>query len=513
MIEFYLNGQPQTVENADPNLSILEWLRTKMRLTGTKEGCASGDCGACTVVTGTPVISKSGNPKGMEYQAVNSCITLMGSLHGKHLVTVDALQEAPGHPVQQAMMEHHGAQCGFCTPGFIMSLFALHTRQEGKAADDHTLLEALSGNLCRCTGYRPIMDAGRQAMVQTWSPEPAKTLQGKSGEGVANSLKDSFKDKGVLKALTEMGSRPSSFTAPGGRRYDAPTSLKDMRELRKRFPDSRLVAGSTDLALEITQQLKTLDHLVSIERVPELHTLSSDSHGLVIGAGVTYEHFRKPLSKLWPDFDAMLGRLGSVQIRNRGTLGGNIGNASPIGDMPPPLIALDATLVLDGPKGERELPIERFFLGYKKTDLQPGEFVRSVRVPAPAQNQRLFIYKISKRLDDDISAVLGAFRLTVIDGIVSDCRLAFGGMAATPARAKAAEAALSGQPWNDDSVSRAITALAGDFTPMSDVRASASYRLQVAGNLLRRALLASATDSPHSSPELLVTDFRVTDHA
>lgn len=509
MIEFYLNGQPQTLESADPNLSILEWLRTKMRLTGTKEGCASGDCGACTVVTGTPVTSKSGNPKGMEYQAVNSCITLMGSIHGKHLMTVDALQNTPGHPVQQAMMEHHGAQCGFCTPGIIMSLFALHTRQEGKAADDHTLLESLSGNLCRCTGYRPIMDAGREAMVRTWSPETATTHQNNVAAGLASSLKD----KGVLKALTDMGSRPSSFTAPDGRRYDAPTSLKDLQELRKRFPDSRLVAGSTDLALEITQQLKSLDHLVSIERVPELHTLSSDSHGLVIGAGVTYEHFRKPLSKLWPDFDGMLGRLGSVQIRNRGTLGGNIGNASPIGDMPPPLIALEATLVLDGPKGERELPMECFFLGYKKTDLQPGEFIRSVRVPAPAQNQRLFIYKISKRLDDDISAVLGAFRLTVIDGMVSDCRLAFGGMAATPARAKAAEAALTGQPWNDTSVSGAIAALADDFTPLNDVRASASYRLQVAGNLLRRALLASATDSLDSSPALLVTDFRVTDHA
>lgn len=486
MIEFLLNGRIEKVDQVDPNLSILEWLRTKMRLTGTKEGCASGDCGACTVITGTP--DQQGN---IRYEAINSCISLVGSLHGKELVTVDAFQQEPGHPVQRAMMEKHGAQCGFCTPGIVMSLIALHANKEGTDPNDHRLLEALSGNLCRCTGYRPIIDAGRQALVQEWTPEPSHPAASLCGTS----------------ARPELSGIPGGSVSSGmtdGLRYDAPATLAELRELRRNFPDSRLVAGSTDLALEITQQLKALPHLISVERVDELKGCTQEGDELVIGAAATYQQFRGPLSALWPAFDPMLERLGSLQIRNRGTVGGNIANASPIGDMPPPLIALGATLVLDGPDGERQLPLEDFFQGYKQTDLKPGEFVHSVRVPVPRANEQLYIYKISKRLDDDISAVLGAFRLTVEDGVVADCRLAFGGMAATPARALKAEAALKGQPWNDDSVAAAIIALADDFTPMTDVRASAAYRQQVAGNLLRRALLAS---DANTSETLTVTDY------
>ena len=486
MIEFLLNGRLEKVDQVDPNLSILEWLRTKMRLTGTKEGCASGDCGACTVITGTPDLD--GN---IQYEAINSCISLLGSLHGKELITVDAFQQEPGHPVQRAMMEKHGAQCGFCTPGIVMSLIALHAHKEGTDPNDHGLLEALSGNLCRCTGYRPIIDAGRQALVQEWTPEPSHPAASLCGTSARPEL------SGIP------GGSVSSGTADG-LRYDAPATLTELRELRRNFPESRLVAGSTDLALEITQQLKTLPHLISLERVDELKGCAQEGDELVIGAAATYQQFRGPLSALWPAFDAMVERLGSLQIRNRGTLGGNIANASPIGDMPPPLIALGATLVLDGPDGERRLHLEDFFHGYKQTDLKPGEFVHSVRVPVPAANEQLYIYKISKRLDDDISAVLGAFRLTVDNGVVADCRLAFGGMAATPARAHKAEATLKGQPWNEAGVAAAITALASDFSPLTDVRASAAYRLQVAGNLLRRALLAS--DANTSEP-LMVTDY------
>lgn len=484
VIEFLLNGRIEKVDRIDPNGSILEWLRTKMHLTGTKEGCASGDCGACTVITGTP--DDQGN---IRYQAINSCISLLGSLHGKELITVDAFQQEPGHPVQRGMMEQHGAQCGFCTPGIVMSLIALHANQKGADQDDPRLLEALSGNLCRCTGYRPIIDAGRQALVQEWTPDaehPAAAL------GSGRSTPE----------LSAIHRGSITLTSPDGPRYDAPVSLEELRELRKSFPDSRLVAGSTDLALEITQQLKTLDHLISVERVPELKVCIRDGKELVLGAAATYQQFHTSLCELWPAFEAMLERLGSLQIRNRGTVGGNIANASPIGDMPPALIALDATLVLDGPEGERRLPLENFFLGYKQTDLKSGEFVHSVRVPVPKPNEQLYIYKISKRLDDDISAVLGAFRMTLDKGVVADCRLAFGGMAATPARASRAEAALKGQPWNDDSVAGAITALARDFSPLTDVRASAAYRQQVAGNLLRRALLAS-----DSSATLMVTDY------
>jgi xanthine dehydrogenase small subunit len=372
-----------------------------------------------------------------------------------------------------------------------MSLIALHANKEETGQDDHQLLEALSGNLCRCTGYRPIMDAGRQALVEEWTPEsehPAAALA--SGKAAPE--------------LTGIHRGSVNLTAPEGPRYDSPISLDELRELRRSFPDSRLVAGSTDLALEITQQLKTLDHLISVERIPELMVCSREGDELVLGAAATYRQFHQSLCSLWPAFDAMLERLGSLQIRNRGTVGGNIANASPIGDMPPPLIALDATLVLDGPDGERRLPLEDFFHGYKQTDLKPDEFVHSVRVPVPKTNEQLYIYKISKRLDDDISAVLGAFRLTVENGVVADCRLAFGGMAAPPARAAKAEAALKGQPWNDDSVTAAIAALADDFQPLSDVRASAAYRQQVAGNLLRRALLSA---DAHPSDPLMVTDY------
>ncbi|MBL1271257.1 MAG: xanthine dehydrogenase small subunit [Marinobacter maritimus] len=486
MIEFLLNGQIEKPDHIDPNLSILEWLRTKMRLTGTKEGCASGDCGACTVITGTP-----GESGDILYQAINSCITPMASLHGKELVTIEAFQQEPGHPVQSCMVEQHGAQCGFCTPGIVMSLTALHAnRKEGGTSNDQ-ILEALSGNLCRCTGYRPIVAASHQAMVEEWQPEPGHPAAGMANRATTAPL---------------AGIHRNSFTLnmPEGSRYDAPVSLHELRALRREAPYSRLVAGGTDLMLEVTQQLNTLDHLISLERIPELQGCVLDDNELVIGAATTYHQLRGPLCELWPAFDAMLERLGSLQIRNRGTLGGNIANASPIGDMPPPLIALGATLVLDGPEGERKLPLEEFFQGYKQTSLQPGEFVHSVRVPVPEVNEALYIYKVSKRLDDDISAVLGAFHLTVDNGVVRACRLAFGGMAAIPARAPHAEAALTGQPWNEESLQAALTALADDFSPLSDVRASSGYRLQVAGNLLRRTLLAS-TSLP--GEQLMVTDY------
>ncbi|MAK51806.1 MULTISPECIES: xanthine dehydrogenase small subunit [unclassified Marinobacter] len=486
MIEFLLNGRIEKVDQFDPNLSILEWLRTKMRLTGTKEGCASGDCGACTVITGTA--DQHGNTR---YEAINSCITLLGSLHGKELITVEAFQQEPRHPVQQGMMEKQGAQCGFCTPGIVMSLTALHANRKGGTVSNHQILEALSGNLCRCTGYRPIIDAGKDAMVKEWTPDtehPAASMVPESSES----------------ALSQFHRNNITMEAAGGARYDAPVSLDDLRSLRRTYPDSRLVAGSTDLALEITQQLSSFDHLVSVERITELKGCIREGDELVIGAATTYQEFRASLCDLWPAFDAMLDRLGSLQIRNRGTLGGNIANASPIGDMPPPLIALNAFLVLDGPAGQRSMPIEDFFLGYKQTALKSGEFLHSVRIPAPKTDEALHIYKVSKRLDDDISAVLGAFRLTITDGVVSDCRLAFGGMAATPARALQTENALKGQPWNKNSVATAIKVLGGDFSPLSDVRASASYRLQVAGNLLRRAWLAS--DSLPRE-QLTVTDY------
>ena len=486
MIEFLLNGRIEKVDQFDPNLSILEWLRTKMRLTGTKEGCASGDCGACTVITG--ITDQTGNTR---YDAINSCITLLGSLHGKELITIEAFQQEPHHPVQKGMMDNHGAQCGFCTPGIVMSLAALHANRKDATVSNHQILEALSGNLCRCTGYRPIIEAGKDAMVKEWTPDTEHPAAGMAA-GLPGSAPTLFHGENITSKTLE------------GARYDAPVSLDELRSLRRAYPDSRLVAGSTDLALEITQQLASLDHLVSVERIQALKSCDREGDELVIGAATTYRDFRASLSELWPAFDPMLERLGSLQIRNRGTLGGNIANASPIGDMPPPLIALNAVLILDGPDGQRSMPIEDFFLGYKQTALKPGEFLHSVRIPAPKSDEVLHIYKVSKRLDDDISAVLGAFRLTITDGVVSDCRLAFGGMAATPARALQTENALKGKLWNEENLAAAIHTLGSDFSPLSDVRASASYRLQVAGNLLRRALLSS--DSLPRE-QLTVTDY------
>lgn len=488
MIEFHLNGQPQTLESADPNLSILEWLRTKMRLTGTKEGCASGDCGACTVMLGTP-----SEQDGLSYQSVNSCIALIGSLHGKHLVTIDALQSEPAHPVQTAMVECHGSQCGFCTPGIIMSLVALHHEAATQPdCDRHRVLEALSGNLCRCTGYRPIMDAATRSIVngvQEWD-----------GGGLLETAVPSVKDTSA-----------ASLQDAHGKRFDAPVTLEQLRDLLAGSPDARLVAGSTDLALEITQQLKTLPHLVSTEQVPELQRIDVTDEGVCIGAAVSYRRAGSVLNDRWPAFGPMLERLGSLQIRNRGTLGGNIGNASPIADMPPPLIALGAQIQLDSVEGTRWLPLEDFFLDYRKTALRAGEFIRTVRVPEPRSDastsaERLFIYKVSKRLDDDISAVLGAFWFQFDGEQISDCRLAYGGMAATPKRARSAEAALRGATFDDASISKAIAALASDFSPMSDVRASAAYRAQVAGNLLRRALLEYSAGAD-SDDRLMVTDY------
>ncbi|WP_105103429.1 xanthine dehydrogenase small subunit [Microbulbifer pacificus] len=491
MIEFYLNGRHRQLASVDPNLTVLEWLRTEARLTGTKEGCASGDCGACTVAIGT--LDSSTDSERLRYDSVNSCIALVGSLHGKHLITVDGLQSEPAHPVQKEMVECHGAQCGFCTPGIIMSLFALHTesRARGKTVDDAALMESLGGNLCRCTGYRPIVEAGRKAAVQEW--QPAEGTEQKSTPAEIDLRGPAWlQNPAMIAQLKQVQNNPVTVAAENGRRYDAPITLAQLRQLRAEFPQARLVAGGTDLSLEITQFLRDLDHVISVNNIPELQEIREQQDGLYLGAAASYRAAEHALASRWPHFHTMLERLGSKQIRNRGTVGGNIGNASPIGDMPPALIALGAELELDGVDGVRRLPLQEFFHDYKKTDLRPNEFIRGVWIPASLSDEQLLIYKISKRLDDDISAVLGAFWLKLDGAIVEDCRLAFGGMAAIPKRAANAEAALRGQPWNLSSVARAVGALAEDFSPMSDVRASAEYRQQVAGNLIRRALLDSA---------------------
>lgn len=507
MIKFYLNGLQQSVDNLDPNLSILDWLRTHKRLTGTKEGCASGDCGACTVAIGSP---NPEQPSRLRYDSVNSCIALVGSLHGKHLVTIEALSQAPGHPVQKEMIDCHGAQCGFCTPGIIMSLFALHTEKaaRGDATNDQELLEALSGNLCRCTGYRPIIEAGRKASVQTWNPGQAANEPAQPAPATALAQGPAWlQSPEMIADLKRFEQRATSFTSPSGQRYDAPTTLEALRKLRQNYPEARMVAGGTDFSLEITQQLKDLPHIIGLSGIRALQDITEDTNGIYIGAGATYRAATHILEKHWPDFGPMLERLGSRQVRNRGTLGGNIGNASPIGDMPPTLLALGAELELDSVDGVRRIPLDDFFLCYKKTCLADNEFIRGVWIPAPKADETLLIYKISKRIDDDVSAVLSAFWLKRDGDTVSDCRLAFGGMAGVPKRATKTEALIKGQPWNQDSVDLAAAALEQEFEPMSDVRASAAYRRQIAGNLLRRAFLETSQGANSTQQPLMVTDY------
>jgi xanthine dehydrogenase small subunit len=471
-IRFLLNGAPRRLSSVPPTTTVLDYLRDVERLCGTKEGCAEGDCGACTVVLGEPTA------EGLRWRAVNGCIAFVPQLDGKALLTVEGLAERQAggaselHPVQAAMVEHDASQCGFCTPGFVMALFAFE--HGGEAASDEAVHEALAGNLCRCTGYRPIVAAARQiagAPDRFAAAEPA-----------------------MLRALAELR-EDRDLALPrkkGGAPFFAPASLDRLLELRAAHPRAQLLAGGTDLALLVTKEYRTLGSVILVTGVPELSRIEIGRDDVVLGAAVTYTDALPVLERYWPSFAALVKRIGSRQIRNLGTIGGNIANASPIGDTPPPLIALGATLRLRSRRGSRDMPLEDFFVGYHKTTLAPDEIVDSVRVPLPRADTIFRTYKIAKRWDQDISAVCGAYLLTLRDGRVADARVAYGGMAATPRRARCCEAALIGAPWTEATVADAASALAEDFAPIADWRASAAYRSTVAGNLLHRLWLETA---------------------
>ena len=464
-VRFLLGQELVELDRVDPTQTVLDWLRLERRRTGTKEGCNEGDCGACTVV----LARLRGD--WLDYRAVNACIQFVATLDGCQLLTVEDLKQPDGglHPVQQAMVDCHGAQCGFCTPGFVMSMFAL-TRSADTCPDEAAIDDTLAGNLCRCTGYAPIVRAAQQAFAS----EPRR-------DAIEAAAAD------TLQRLQALQDEETLVVGDGGgRRFIAPATVDALAELLLAEPAATIVAGSTDVGLWVTKQMRRLDPIVYLGRVAELRRIEETADGVVIGAGVSHSDAMRAVAPLYPDLGEMWRRFASVQIRNAGTLGGNIANGSPIGDGNPSLIAAGATLQLRRGAERRSLPLEQFFIAYGKQDRRPGEFVECITVPRPTPGTRFRAYKISKRFDQDISAVMAAFRLRVENGTVADVRLADGGMSATPRRGANAEAAILGRPWTEATVEAAVKALGEDFQPISDMRASAGYRLSVARNLLRR---------------------------
>jgi xanthine dehydrogenase small subunit len=477
-VRFLLGHEPRCLAGVDPTLTVLDYLRGIEHRKGTKEGCAEGDCGACTVVLARPTAD------GLRYEAVNSCIQFVPTLDGCQLLTVEDLKGPNGelHPVQRAMVEAHGSQCGFCTPGFVMSLFTLW--RQGGAPTTQRIDDALAGNLCRCTGYGTIVKAA---------------LAMGTVEGATAHLAD--REAEVAQSLRRLADDETVLVEHEGRRFYAPATADQLAAILLKHPTAVVLSGSTDVGLWVTKQHRILETLVYVGRVAELRRIALTPDAIEIGAGVTCSDGMDALAAEWPDMGEIYRRFASVQIRNAATIGGNVANGSPIGDSPPMLIAAGAELVLRRGDVRRSMPLEAFFLAYGRQDRQPGEFVEKVTVPRRKPGQRFRAYKISKRFDQDISAVMAAFCITLDGDTVAEARLAYGGMAATPKRAAAAEAALIGKPWNRDSVEAAMEALGSDFTPITDMRASAAYRLKVAQNLLLKGFVE--TSEPQARTRLV----------
>ena len=494
-IRFYHQGRIESLQGVEPTTSLLDWLRESAHCTGTKEGCNEGDCGACTVVVAELAApGERDTVQGLRLQTVNACIQLLPALHGKALFTVQDLKnlgEAPGtagtpgstchalHPVQQAMVDCHGSQCGFCTPGFVMSLWAVYEKHQASqraAPTRQQLADALSGNLCRCTGYRPILDAGQRMLDlprKPWSAAP------------------------IVQALQALHSDADWQYSHGAQNFYAPASVARLAQLRIQQPQARLVGGTTDVGLWLTKQFRDVGDIIAIGRVAELRQIEERDGVLCIGAGASLEAAWAALTQRFPSLADVWLRFASPPIRHAGTIGGNVANGSPIGDAPPVLMALDAEIELRQGERVRRMLLADFYVDYMKNQMEPGEFVQRLLVPLPAPRQQVRAYKISKRFDSDISAVCAGFSIALDDsGTVRMVRLAWGGMAATVKRAAGAEAALQGQPWTAATVALAQAALAEDFQPMTDMRASSSYRQRVAQNLLQRLWLETRADAP-----------------
>ncbi len=474
-VSFLVNGAQVKCSGARPTQTLLQYLRQDCALPGTKEGCAEGDCGACTVM-----VSEIDAKGRLAHRAVNACIQFLPVMHGKAVTTVEgtAGKDGRAHPVQQSMVDCHASQCGFCTPGFVMSLYADYSTHPARAVSRGEIDQLLAGNLCRCTGYRPIADAAKQALAVTRGAAEQERMDGLRRD---------------LRALAQT-TDPLVLDSAGGKWF-SPRTEAALAQCLAAHPDARMVAGLTDVGLWSTKQLKSFDKLIYVGDIRSLKQIKSSARALEVGAAVTWTDVMPTLLAHWPHMDELLIRFASPPVRNSATVGGNIANGSPIGDSMPVFIALNATIVLRSASGERSMPLEDFYLAYQKTALAPGEYVAALRIPRAAAGQRFRAYKLSKRFDQDISAVCAGIALEVEHGLVRQARIAFGGMAATPKRALATERALLGRRLDVDALAAAQAALQSDFAPIGDMRASAAYRTLAAGNLLKRYFL-ELSDAP-----------------